>query len=53
MQADALSGGFANAPIDAAHAFRHIMQVMAEPGRIETVTGGTPPAPAPAPGDLL
>ena len=45
MQADALSGGFANAPIDAAHAFRHIMQVMAQPGRIETVTGGTPPAP--------
>jgi alpha-D-ribose 1-methylphosphonate 5-triphosphate synthase subunit PhnH len=45
MQTDALSGGFANAPIDAAHAFRHIMQVMAQPGRIETVAGGTAPAP--------
>jgi alpha-D-ribose 1-methylphosphonate 5-triphosphate synthase subunit PhnH len=45
MQAEVLQGGFANAPIDAAVAFRAAMQVMARPGRIETVSGGKPPAP--------
>lgn len=45
MQATALEGGFTNAPTDAAHAFRAIINVMARPGRIETLTGAQPPAP--------
>lgn len=45
MQAQALTGGFADAPIEAATAFRAIMQVMAQPGKIETLAGAAPPAP--------
>jgi len=45
MQADTLSGGFAAPAVDAAHAFRAVMRVMARPGTIEAVTGATPPAP--------
>ena len=45
MQATALTGGFAEAPQDAARAFRAVMNVMARPGRIEALTGGQPPAP--------
>ncbi|WP_297773214.1 phosphonate C-P lyase system protein PhnH [uncultured Roseovarius sp.] len=45
MQADTLSGGFAAPPVEAAHAFRAIMRVMARPGTIEDVAGATPPAP--------
>jgi len=45
MQADTLSGAFAAPPVDAAHAFRAVMRVMARPGTIEAVTGATPPAP--------
>ena len=45
MQADALSGGFAAPPVDAAHAFRAVMRAMARPGTIEEVAGATPPAP--------
>lgn len=40
-----LSGGFDDAPVQAAHAFRAAMEAMARPGRIETVTGAAPPAP--------
>ncbi len=40
-----ISGGFRNAPIDAAHAFRAAMTVMARPGEIRTLTGSEPPAP--------
>ena len=45
MNADVLKGGFANAPVDAAHAFRAAMTVMARPGTIETLAGAVPPAP--------
>lgn len=45
MHSDALIGGFADAPIDAARAFRAALNVMARPGRIETVNGATPPKP--------
>lgn len=41
----ALSGGFADAPRDSARAFRALLQAMARPGRIERVSGATPPAP--------
>ncbi|MCG7518577.1 phosphonate C-P lyase system protein PhnH [Ruegeria sp. Ofav3-42] len=39
------SGGFQNAPVDAAHAFRAAMTVMARPGEIRHLTGGQPPEP--------
>ena len=42
---DTLSGGFTNPPIDAAYAFRSIIQAMAQPGSIHTLLGATPPAP--------
>ena len=43
--ADALSGGFADPPIDAARAFRACLDVMARPGRIAKLGGAVPPAP--------
>ena len=42
---ETLEGGFANPAIDAAHAFRHVMDAMARPGLIAEVTGAKPPAP--------
>ena len=45
MQSDALVGGFSDAPVDAARAFRAALNVMARPGRIEEVRGATPPEP--------
>jgi len=45
MEAQVLEGGFAAPAIEAAHAFRHVMEAMARPGRIEEVTGAVPPAP--------
>ncbi|MEX0328405.1 MAG: phosphonate C-P lyase system protein PhnH [Ruegeria sp.] len=39
------SGGFGNAPIDAAHAFRAAMTVMAKPGQIRSLRGARPPEP--------
>ncbi len=45
MQTQALTGGFADAPIEAATAFRAIMQVMARPGEIAPIAGAMPPAP--------
>ena len=54
MSAEALEGGFANAPIDAAKTFRAALSAMARPGRIEAVSGARPPAPlSPAAGALL
>ncbi len=45
MQVTALEGGFGNAPIDSAHAFRGVMNAMARPGTIHDLAGATPPAP--------
>ncbi|GIT90652.1 carbon-phosphorus lyase subunit PhnH [Jannaschia pagri] len=45
MQAQVLSGGFSAPAIQSAQAFRGIMEAMARPGTIHTVTGSTPPAP--------
>jgi alpha-D-ribose 1-methylphosphonate 5-triphosphate synthase subunit PhnH len=42
---DALTGGFINAPHQAAHAFRAALNVMARPGLIETLSGALPPTP--------
>lgn len=41
----ALTGGFADAPRDAAHAFRAAMGAMARPGTIHDIAGALPPAP--------
>jgi alpha-D-ribose 1-methylphosphonate 5-triphosphate synthase subunit PhnH len=43
----ALTGGFENAPLQAAAAFRALLDVISRPGRIETVAGAAPPAPLP------
>jgi len=45
MRAQVLAGGFADAPVDAAHAFRAAMGAMARPGRIHDIAGAQPPAP--------
>lgn len=45
MDAALLKGGFADAPIDAARAFRAAMMAMARPGSIHSVAGARPPAP--------
>ena len=54
MDAASLSGGFAEAPVDAARAFRAAMSVMARPGKIEKTGGAAGPAPlSPAAAALL
>lgn len=45
MRAEALGGGFADAPREAARAFREVMEAMARPGSIREVAGAVPPAP--------
>jgi len=45
MDAQILSGGFAEPAIQTAHAFRSVMEVMARPGTVQNITGATPPAP--------
>lgn len=45
MIADTLSGGFANAPVQSARAFREVLEAMARPGTIRRVEGALPPAP--------
>jgi alpha-D-ribose 1-methylphosphonate 5-triphosphate synthase subunit PhnH len=45
MTPEALAGGFADAPIAAARAFRAALEAMARPGTIWTLEGATPPAP--------
>lgn len=54
MQAEILSGGFADPAIQSAHAFRSVMEAMARPGTIHDIAGATPPAPlSPAAGAVL
>lgn len=54
MQAETLSGGFADPAIGASHAFRSVMEAMARPGTVQDMTGATPPAPlSPAAGAVL
>jgi alpha-D-ribose 1-methylphosphonate 5-triphosphate synthase subunit PhnH len=45
MNPVALQGGFADAPIAAARAFRAALEAMARPGTIWDVTGAAPPGP--------
>jgi len=54
MQAAALTGGFADTPLEAARAFRACLEAMARPGTIRPVAGAAPPAPvSPAAGVVL
>lgn len=54
MQNDALQGGFADAPVEAAQAFRAVMNAMARPGRIEPLAIAGPPKPmSPAAGTVI
>ncbi len=53
MDIAALSGGFADAPRDAARAFRAALDAMARPGRIHAVAGATPPPPLPVAAGVL
>lgn len=45
MIADALAGGFTEAPTQSARAFREVLEAMARPGTIRRVDGARPPAP--------
>jgi alpha-D-ribose 1-methylphosphonate 5-triphosphate synthase subunit PhnH len=45
MSADALAGGFAEAPIQSARAFRAALTALSRPGSIVAVEGAAPPAP--------
>jgi alpha-D-ribose 1-methylphosphonate 5-triphosphate synthase subunit PhnH len=45
MNAHYLEGGFTEAPVQSARAFREILEAMARPGTIRQVSGATPPAP--------
>lgn len=42
---DALSGGFADTPVQAARAFRAALNALARPGTHRALTGANPPAP--------
>lgn len=45
MTVQALTGGFTQAPQQAAQAFRAILESLARPGKISTLRGAQPPAP--------
>lgn len=54
LSAEALTGAFTAPPVQAAQAFRALLQAMARPGTLHTVSGATPPAPmSPAAGVAL
>lgn len=45
MNAHALEGGFTEAPVQSARAFREILEAMARPGSIRRLQGARPPQP--------
>jgi len=47
MTPNALAGGFADAPLQSAVAFRAALRAMARPGEVQTLTGATAPEPVP------
>ena len=54
MTPDALEGGFSDAPVQAARAFRAALEAMARPGTIRDIAGAVPPSPlSPAAGTLV
>ena len=46
MQTDALTGGFADAPVQSARGFRALLDALSRPGTLVRVQGARPPAPA-------
>lgn len=54
MTTEALRGGFTDAPVQSARAFRILLEALARPGTIHEIAGGNPPAPlSPAAGIAL
>lgn len=53
MTPDSLSGGFATPPLDAARAFRVLIDTLARPGSIRRLAGAMPPAPLSQAGGTL
>lgn len=54
MRDDVLTGGFHDAPVQSARAFRTALNALARPGRIEEIHGATAPTPvSPAAATLL
>lgn len=45
MEQAQLTGGFESPAIQSAHAFRSVMEAMARPGTLQTISGAKPPAP--------
>lgn len=45
MTATSLQGAFTDAPVQSARAFREILEALARPGCIRSLTGGNPPVP--------
>ena len=45
MTPNALLGGFSDAPVQSAHAFRASLEALARPGTLHELTGATPPVP--------
>jgi alpha-D-ribose 1-methylphosphonate 5-triphosphate synthase subunit PhnH len=45
MLDNAMTGGFGDAPVQSARAFRAALSALARPGRIETISGGFAPVP--------
>jgi alpha-D-ribose 1-methylphosphonate 5-triphosphate synthase subunit PhnH len=45
LDASHLTGGFTDAPVQSARAFREVLEAMARPGTIRRVEGALPPAP--------
>lgn len=45
MTPEALLGGFANASVQSAHAFRASLDALARPGSLQTLSGAAPPEP--------
>jgi len=45
MNPEALSGGFTDAPTQAAHGFRAVLTALSRPGTLAQVSGAQPPAP--------
>jgi alpha-D-ribose 1-methylphosphonate 5-triphosphate synthase subunit PhnH len=53
MMGASLKGGFADAPIDSAHAFRAALTALSQPGMLQKVEGALPPAPISAAAGVL
>ena len=53
MQTESMQGGFADAPVESALAFRAALEAMARPGTVQDVAGAVAPAPLSAAASVL